>query len=45
MKEILQQVRKYNVWLNPTKCTFGVHAGKFLGFLLMKKGIEANPKK
>ena len=31
--------------LNPTKCTFGVPAGKLLGFLVSSRGIEANPKK
>ncbi|XP_047170810.1 uncharacterized protein LOC124845134 [Vigna umbellata] len=28
--------------LNPSKCTFGVPAGKFLGFRLTCRGIEAN---
>lgn len=45
LKEIFQQIRKFSMRLNPTKCTFGVQAGKFLGFLLTKKGIEANPDK
>ncbi|XP_058784412.1 uncharacterized protein LOC131659204 [Vicia villosa] len=27
------------------KCTFGVRAGKFLGFYLTERGIEANPDK
>ncbi|XP_020207527.1 uncharacterized protein LOC109792518 [Cajanus cajan] len=31
--------------LNPTKCTFGVAGDKFLGFMLSKRGIEANPDK
>lgn len=31
--------------LNPAKCTFGVAAGKFLGFMLTAKGIDANPDK
>ena len=31
--------------LNPEKCTFEVKAGKFLGFYLTEKGIEANPDK
>ncbi|GAU50709.1 hypothetical protein TSUD_301140 [Trifolium subterraneum] len=30
---------------NPEKCTFGVKAGKFLGFYLTERGIEANPDK
>ncbi|GFY95649.1 hypothetical protein Acr_10g0010340 [Actinidia rufa] len=29
--------------LNPSKCIFGVSLGKFLGFLVTKRGIEANP--
>ena len=31
--------------LNPSKCTFAVRAGKFLGFIVSQRGIEANPKK
>jgi len=31
--------------LNLAKCTFGVQAGKFLGFLLTRRGIETNPDK
>ena len=31
--------------LNPKKCTFGVPAGKLLGFLVSSGGIEANPTK
>ncbi|RDY13740.1 Retrovirus-related Pol polyprotein from transposon 17.6, partial [Mucuna pruriens] len=31
--------------LNPSKCPFGVRAGKFLGFMLTERGIEANPEK
>ncbi|XP_058733219.1 uncharacterized protein LOC131604820 [Vicia villosa] len=30
---------------NPEKCTFGVRAGKFLGFYLTERGIEANLNK
>lgn len=33
----------YNMKLNPSKCSFGVRAGKFLGYLITKKGIKANP--
>jgi len=45
LREILQHVREYNMPLNPAKCTFGVQAGKFLGFLLTRRGIKANPDK
>ncbi|XP_071740249.1 uncharacterized protein [Rutidosis leptorrhynchoides] len=31
--------------LNPKKCTFGVEEGKFLGHVVMKRGIKAYPKK
>ena len=31
--------------LNPSKCVFGVVSGKFLGFMVSQKGIEANPEK
>ena len=31
--------------LNPSKCVFGVTAGKFLGFMVSQRGIEVNPKK
>ena len=31
--------------LNPSKCAFGVSSGKFLGFMVSQRGIEANPKK
>ena len=31
--------------LNPTKYTFGVTSEKFLGFLVTKRGIEANLEK
>ena len=28
--------------LNPSKCAFGVSSGKFLGFMISQRGIEAN---
>ena len=31
--------------LNPSKCAFEVLLGKFLGFMVSQRGIEANPKK
>ncbi|CAL2266705.1 unnamed protein product [Prunus armeniaca] len=31
--------------LNPIKCAFGVASGKFLGFMISQRGIEANPEK
>ena len=31
--------------LNLGKCAFGVMVGKFLGFMVSQRGIEANPNK
>ena len=38
-------IAKYRLKLNPEKCVFDVEAGKFLGFLLTKRGIKVNPEK
>ncbi|KAL2240243.1 UNVERIFIED_CONTAM: Retrovirus-related Pol polyprotein from transposon opus [Sesamum indicum] len=38
-------MRRYGMKLNPSKCTFGVGGGKFLGYMISGHGIEANPKK
>ena len=45
LKEVFGELRKYNMRLNPKKCTFGVGRGKFLGFMITHRGIEANPNK
>jgi len=44
LKEVFQALRKYRMRLNPDKCAFSV-GGKFLGFMLTHRGIEANPEK
>ena len=45
LSETFQILRNYNMKLNPAKCAFGVSAGKFLGFIVNHRGIEANPDK
>ncbi|XP_062086113.1 uncharacterized protein LOC133792214 [Humulus lupulus] len=35
-------IQKYGKKLNPKKCSFGVASGKFLGFIVSYRGIEAN---
>ncbi|BFG35230.1 hypothetical protein CerSpe_215040 [Prunus speciosa] len=35
-------LKQYRMRLNPTKCAFGVASGKFLGFMISQRGIEAN---
>ncbi|XP_057965298.1 uncharacterized protein LOC131155865 [Malania oleifera] len=45
LRETFELLRRYHMRLNPTKCVFGVSAGKFLGFMVTHRGIEANPDK
>jgi len=45
LEQLLATIAKYRLKLNPEKCVFGIEAGKFLGFLLTERGIEANPDK
>ena len=45
LRETFNTLRSYNMKLNPGKCAFGVTAGKFLGFMVSQRGIEANPNK
>lgn len=42
---IFYQLEKYKVRLNPKKCVFGVTSEKLLGFIVSKRGIEADPTK
>ena len=42
LKETFDTIRSYNMKLNPSKCSFGVTAGKFLGFMVSQRGIEVN---
>jgi hypothetical protein len=43
--ETFDNLDRYKLKLNPTKCSFGVPAGQLLGFLVSARGIEANPEK
>ena len=45
LEELFVTISKYRLKLNPEKCVFGVEAGKFLGFMITERGIEANPDK
>ena len=45
LQETFDTLRTYNMKLNPSKCAFGVTAGKFLGFMVSHRGIEINSKK
>jgi hypothetical protein len=45
LQETFDNLRKYNMMLNPTKCVFRVPAGQLLGFIVSHRGIEVNPEK
>ena len=45
LKETFDTLRRHQIKLNPSKCEFGVSLGKFLGFMVSQRGIEANPDK
>ena len=45
LQETFDTLWSYNMKLNPSKCAFGVIAGKFLGFMVSQRGIEVNPEK
>ncbi|RDX88229.1 hypothetical protein CR513_30207, partial [Mucuna pruriens] len=45
LEQVFAILRRNQLRLNPEKCSFGVKAGKFLGFMLTKRGIEENPDK
>jgi hypothetical protein len=45
LHETFNNLNRYKLKLNPTKCSFGVSVGQLLGFLVSVRGIEANPEK
>ncbi|XP_057965488.1 uncharacterized protein LOC131156054 [Malania oleifera] len=45
LRETFELLRRYHMKLNPSKCVFSVSARKFLGFMVTRRGIEANPDK
>ena len=42
LQETFDTLRQHQMKLNPNKCAFGVSSGKFLGFMVSQRGIEAN---
>ena len=45
LSQTFDQLDKYQMKLNPTKCTFGVREGMFLGYIINQRDVEANPDK
>ena len=43
LQQTFDLLREYDMKSNPLKCAFGVSAGRFLGFMVTQRGIEANP--
>jgi hypothetical protein len=44
LAKTFDNLNRYKLKLNPTKYSFGVSVGQLLGFLVLARGIEANPK-
>ena len=40
---IFEIMRRHELRLNASKCTFGLGSGKFLGYMVTYQGIEVNP--
>ena len=45
LQKFFRRIREFQLRLNPQKCTFGVTAGKLLGFLITQRGIAVAPSK
>jgi hypothetical protein len=45
LQETFNNLSRYKLKLNPTKCSFGVSTGNLLGFLVSVRGIETNQEK
>lgn len=45
LEKAFNELRHYQMKLNPSKCTFTVTLEKFLGFMVIHRGLEANLEK
>ncbi|KAA3455454.1 gag/pol polyprotein [Gossypium australe] len=45
LRKLFLRLRKFQLKLNPVKCTFEARSGKLLGFVVSEKGIEVDPDK
>ena len=43
LRTIFEILKKYKLWLNASKCSFGMGSGKLLGYMVTHRGIEVNP--
>ncbi|XP_020972834.1 uncharacterized protein LOC110269384 [Arachis ipaensis] len=44
LESVFASIRQHVMMLNPLKCAFAVEAGKFLGFMITQRGVDANPE-
>ncbi|KAL5546495.1 hypothetical protein UlMin_006182 [Ulmus minor] len=40
LRQAFEVLKKYNMKLNPTKCSFGVSSGKFLGYMQIRSVLD-----
>lgn len=45
LEKFFNRLRKYNLKLNPAKCVIRVPAGKVLGLIVSRRGIDLDPTK
>ena len=45
LRETFDRLHYYNMKLNPQKSVFGAVSGKFLSFMMSRRGVEVNPEK
>ena len=43
LTNVFEILRRHNLRLNASKCSFGVGSGKFLGYMVTHRGIKVNP--
>ena len=42
LENIFEILKRHKLWLNTSKCSFGIGLGKFLGYMVTYRGIEVN---
>ena len=43
LENIFGILRKHKLDLDPSRCSFGIGSGKFLGYMVTHRGIEVDP--
>lgn len=45
VNQVLRVLRTEQLYINPDKCSFMITRAEFLGFIISKQGVEADPGK